>query len=357
MRLRSGRAVELRWTRKLLSIVALTLLALPSLLLVPAVAAGAPGAAPTASAQPAPADFQTSANGNFSVWIPPPTVTPVAGAVVMGQFVVSLTSPLPASGTLSVWVPQAEATFFFSNGSVHLFRPAFELNFSSGSPTSSPLENLSTLVRVGLPFNQSSSAILSSQLAAVMSDQPYGAVHLAVTWHWILISPDGSTFSGAWGRPYSVLPALFVQMTNAGPTVLHPGDSFGMCLTGPLGGRTFSLHLEIANPLNDFVRVNRTVAPNTTGPLCWSARVATWVSPQVLIAHVWAYDRVTLLLYIVKVTIVNATSTLFGLPAFWATGPGIATLGALAVGLGVAVWGVWSRLPRSHRPPPPSGSS
>ncbi|MCI4363680.1 MAG: hypothetical protein L3K13_05175 [Thermoplasmata archaeon] len=356
MRLRSGRTLAPTQGKRLLTIVALSVLALPSFLPAAAVVAGPQVAAPRSSTQLGPADFQTSANGNFSVWIPPPTVTPVAGAVVMGQFVVSLTSPLPASGTLSVWVPQAEATFFFSNGSVHLFRSAFELNFSSGTPTSSPLENMSTIVRIGLPFNQSSSAILSSQLAAVMSDQPYGAVHLAVSWHWILISPDGSASSGAWGRPYAVLPALFVQMTNAGPTVLHPGDSFGMCLTGPLGGRTFSLHLEVANPLNDFIRVNRTVALNSTGPLCMTARVATWVSPQVLIAHVWAYDRVTLLLYIVKVTVVNATSTLFGLPAFWATGPGIASLGALAVAVGIAGWGVWNRLPRSRPPVPPFGS-
>lgn len=337
-------------SRRLLALSALLLLALTALYLPTAAPASSSHAPIATDSHVEPSDFQTSANGNFSIWIPPPALAPVAGASVMAQFEVSLLSAPPANGTLTVWVPEVEGSFFFQNSTVHLYRPPFELNFSAGSPTTSPLMNASTVLRVGLPFNESNFAILSSQLAALMANAPYGGVHLAVSWHWILIAPDGSNSTGAWSRPYPVVPAQYAELANSGPSVVHPGDSFGVCVAGAIGGRTFSLHLETANPYDDFVRVNQSVPAGSSGPSCLTVQVATWVSPQVLLAHVWAYDKVTLLLYILKVTVVNTTAALFGLPAYWTSSTGLASLGSIVIGVGVAGWGLsQGRLRR--RPP------
>ena len=68
-------------------------------------------------------------------------------------------------------------------------------------------------------------------------------------------------------------------------------------------------------------------------------QVASWVIPQVILAHVWNYDQVTLLLYILRVTVVNQTGSFLNLPAYWTGWTGIATLGAAGVGLALAVWG------------------
>jgi hypothetical protein len=337
-------------SRKLVALSALLLLALSALAVPSSAPAGLPPSTVATASHPEPSDFQTSANGNFSIWIPPPALAPVAGASVMAQFEVTLVSAPPAGGVLSVWVPQVEGSFFFENSTIHLYRAPFELNFSAGSSSTSPLMNASTVLRVGLPFNQSNFAILSSQLAAVMANAPYGSVHLALTWHWILIAPDGSNTTGTWSRPYPVVPAEYAELASSGPSVVHPGDAFGVCVAGAIGGRTFSLHIETANPYDDFSQVNQSAPAGSAGPMCWTAQVATWVSPQVLLAHVWSYDKVTLLLYILKVTVVNVTATLFGLPAYWTSATGVASLGSILLGVGVVAWG-FGRWRIRRRPP------
>ena len=57
--------------------------------------------------------------------------------------------------------------------------------------------------------------------------------------------------------------------------------------------REFSLHLETISPVDDFVQVEENISANATQPVCWSAQVASWVTPQPLVAHVWAYDQKT----------------------------------------------------------------
>jgi hypothetical protein len=356
MAIRRRRITAVPCSRKLVALCALLLLGLIGFALPPSVPPHPPRATIATASHVGPSDFQTSANGNFSIWIPPPTLAPVAGASVMAQFEVSLLSAPPASGALTVWIPQVEGSFFFENSTIHLYRAPFELNFSAGSPTTSPLMNGSTVLRVGLPFNESNFAILSSQLAAVMANAPYGSVHLAVSWHWILIAPDGTNSTGAWSRPYPVVPAEYAELVSWGPTVVHPGDGFGVCVAGAIGGRTFSLHIETANPYDDFTQVNQSAPAGSTGPVCWTAQVANWVSPQVLLAHVWSYDKVTLLLYILKVTVVNTTVTLFGLPAYWSSSTGVASLAAIVIGIGVLGWGL-GRWRIRHRPPRASDAS
>ena len=129
-----------------------------------------------------------------------------------------------------------------------MFGLPFEFNFSEGGPTVSPVQNLTALIKYNQPFNVAAPAILSSQLAAVMTNLPYGAVHLSVIWRWIVALPDGSTVVGPWSTAASLVPAEYAQLVSHGPDTVTPGGWFGVCVAGPIAGRQFSLHLETRTP-------------------------------------------------------------------------------------------------------------
>jgi hypothetical protein len=306
------------------------------------------GAVPSTAS---PSDFETQPNGNFSIWIPQPTGTVVPGSYILAEFSLALATPssdLPP--TVNVWVPETSATFSLTNVSVRMFHPAFLLNFTHGGPTVSNESNLTTLLKFTAEFNTSALAILSSQLAAVMTNVPYGSITLTASWRWAIAYPDGMTVFGDWSAPTSFEPAEYATLTSFGPTTLVPGGNFQVCISAPEAGRQFSLHLETAVPYDDFVQVNQTVtqANSTT---CWVAAVADWVTPQVILAHVWNYDRVTLLLYIIKVTVVNQTAGWTDVFTPLENWNALATIGALGLGAGLVVWGAHRVRPkRPHEP-------
>jgi hypothetical protein len=317
--------------------------------------ASASGGAPTtgaAASRSGPADFDTQTNGNFSVWIPQPTGTVVPGSYLLAEFSLSLVDPSSELPTLlNVWVPQTSATFSLSNVSVHVFHPAFEFNFTAGGARSSNGTNLTTLLKFTAEFNNSASAIFSSQLASVMTNFPYGAVTLSTSWRWAIAYPDGMTVYGDWSAPVSFEPAEYATLTSYGPATVAPGGDFQVCISTPEAGRQFSLHLETAVPYDDFVQVNHTVA-EANESTCWEAAVAAWVTPQVILAHVWDYDRVTLLLFIIKVTVANqspAWETFLAPLDNWSA---LISLGAVGVGVGLVLWGG-----RRLRPGPPIEAS
>jgi hypothetical protein len=309
-----------------------------------------PPALPDGLDAASPDDFKTTTNGNFSIWISQPSTPVVPGSFLTAQFALSVTTPadqLPSE--LAVWVPQVAAVFRLPNASLEMFHPAYEVNFSQeGALTTGPT-NISTLVKLTGTFNVSTPAVLSSQLVAVMTSAPYGSVAMSATWRWALAAPDGTTSFGPWSPAQGFEPAEYAELTSSGPSSLTPGSTFTVCVTSPEPDREFSLHLETANPYDDFVQVNRTTGPAGTAA-CWGATVAGWVTPQVILAHVWDYDQVTLLLYILKVTVIGPPAGNFGALGHFGTWSGLVTLCALAAGASVAAWsGV--RFVRRRSPP------
>ena len=332
---------------------------LPRLLAVVLILLGATGAGLGASASAAPAPhaappiFSTTINSNFSIPDAAPGGTFYPGTYLRAQFEIGLASGRSYTTPVQVWVPGTAAQFPTNQGPVRLAHLAVNYTFVPGGPTESNATNLTTLITYAGSFNATGNATLSSQLVALMSNQPYGTLNVTVSWRWLVGLPDGSVEVGAWTRPVTIMPALYAALVSIGPTTLAPGSSVSVCLGGPIAGRTFSLHLETVNPYDDFIQVNST-APASGGPLCWSAPIPPWVPPQGLLAHVWDYDAVTLLLYNVKIALVNASA----LPT---TGPFAALLtpsgaATTVAGIGLLGLGIFEgvRIGRSRRAHPRS---
>jgi hypothetical protein len=300
-----------------------------------------------------PSDFHTTINGNFSIPSSEPSELALPGAYLFSQLRVTVASaPTNLSGGLTVWIPETAVTFAVANASLRTFHAAETLNFTlSGAPLS-PVLNATILVKSPTQFNSSSPAMFSSQLASVMSSEPYGSVILTFGWRWALVNPDGSTLFGRWTANTSVVPAMYAELASYGPTVLRPGGWFSVCVWAPGTTRNFALHLETVTPYDDFTQVNATTPANATSPSCWSAQVASWVTPQTILAHVWNYDRVTLLLYIIKVSVANATQSPLGSLAFLDTPTGGVDVACLVLALGPVVWAVRQRERRAKTPPP-----
>ncbi len=313
---------------------------------ITATAASTPASSPAPLVQP-----DSPPNGNLSISIPEPAVPVVSGSYLVGQFRVSIvvanSTDLPP--VLTLWVPQVLFRFNLTDQTISSFGPRLELNFTGGGPYASSLINGSTLVKQGGGFNNSARALLSTQLLAFMSNAPYGSILLSANWRWAVAFPDGSSLFGPWSAASEFEPAEYARLASYGPTSLPPGGWFEVCIASSGVAREFSLHLETINPVDDFVGVEQNISANATQPVCWSAQVASWVTPQPLIAHVWAYDQKTFLLYLIKITVANSTGP-YAFLAPWETWNALVTLSALGVAGGLAVWG-WMRFSSSRKKP------
>ncbi|MGA3021872.1 MAG: hypothetical protein ABSE66_03580 [Thermoplasmata archaeon] len=321
-----------------------------AVLLVGGVPGAAHAAAPPGSTAATRIQPDSPPNGNLSISIPEPAVPVVSGSYLIGQFRVSVvvSNMTEVPPVLTIWVPQALFLFNLTDQTIRSFGPRVELNFTGGGPYVSNPINGTTLVKVGGGFNSSARALLSTQLLAFMSNAPYGALLLSVNWRWAIAFPDGSSLFGPWS-PASVLqPAEYAGLASYGPATLPPGGWFEVCVTSSGVTREFSLHLETINPVDDFVGVEQNISANATQPVCWSAQVASWVTPQPLVAHVWAYDQKTYLLYLIKITVANPTGP-YAFLAPWETWNALVTLCAIGVAGGLAVWG-WMRFSSGRRP-------
>jgi hypothetical protein len=287
-------------------------------------------------------------NGNLSVAIPQPTVPVQPGSYLVSQLrltLVSTGSPIPP--TLTIWVPQTIALFYLYNQTVQVVGPTPEINFTGGGPSTLPPINGTLLVKGGGTFNSTTPALLTSQLLAFMSNVPDGAVLLSVSWRWAIGFPDGSSLFGPWSASTTVEPTLYARLASYGPTTIPTNGWFQICMAPSNVTREFSLHLETIAPVDDFVHAEENVSANGTTPVCWSAQVASWVTPQPLLAHIWAYDEKTFLLYLVKIRVVAPAVPLAVLGPL-ATWNGAVTVAALGLGAGLVVW-VGSRWTRGRR--------
>ncbi|MCI4321501.1 MAG: hypothetical protein L3K05_04255, partial [Thermoplasmata archaeon] len=77
------------------------------------------------------------------------------------------------------------------------------------------------------------------------------------------------------------------------------------------------------------------------------------ITPQTILMHIWDYESVTLLLYVLKVKVVNATAAAgpnIAPPSWTSLANGVIALGAVGIGLAVV-------LVARREPPTPPGVS
>ena len=245
---------------------------------------------------------------------------------------------------VNVYFPTTEAEFDLASG---------QLDFSWSNPVvnvSAPGWNGSSILQTSIilpntTFDGSGTAILTSSMVAVMTQLPWGALSLNVSWRWELSAPGTAASWSGWSGDQGVVPDQYLAVSRTSPLNMLPGTPFTVCVSGAIGGRTLSLHAETPNPYYDFDQVNATIPQNATGPYCWSVPIPAtnpnnnrpWNTPVSLIVHVWDYQNfpgpplTTLLLYVIQVTLVHAYGVTFkegGLPigTNWSVTVGTTTL-------------------------------
>jgi hypothetical protein len=300
------------------------------------------------AAQPA---GNTSINDEIDLTGASPTGTFPSGTVVRVSLRFSVNSSSSDSSQATIYVPQLQAVFPAVPASVQLFPPGVNVTVGFGSEVTADTGTFT--LRNQTTFNTSGKVTFTSELAALMGSEPFGELTILDQWNWSVTTPTGVVTSSGWGpTPSQVIhPAEYANLLSLGPRSFTVPSPITACLTGPVQGRTFSLHAETPKPVDDFV-ANTTRDP-VGGPstFCLTIVIPTNITPQPLLVHVWDYESVTLLLYIVKVTVVNATTNGSG------SGSGIdwteyADIGAIVGVLAVAV-GVFLLLRRTPPPPPP----
>jgi hypothetical protein len=322
------------------------------------------GTAPRPSPLPARAsasgvhpEGNTSINDDLVLNGTPPAGRYAPGTLVQVQYRVTVLSASGASNA-TVWVPQLLANFGASPSAVNLFLPAHELNVTVGGTANAPIGEVA--LRNVTSFNGTRPATLNSQLVALMGSLPFGQLAVSAEWNWTITASDGSSVSSGWAPSNSTVihPAEIAYLGNLTPRQLVTPAPVTACLNGPLQERTFSLHAETVSPVDDFVGSELRDPINGPPNLCLTVVIPTNITPQTILMHIWDYESVTLLLYIVKVKVLseNATSTTNAsvLPGDWSDYANAAIVVG-AVGLAIAVALVVRRDgagPRGKGPPP-----
>lgn len=228
------------------------------------------------------------------------TVTVVYSIQVVG-------APAGAVGT-KVDIPSAVVQLPATSSAVRLYPRAVEVTIGpNGSVWATP--GAGTLISSPITFNTTGNAFLSTYGVAVMASWPYGQYTIQFQWRWVLVAADGASTTGPWSNPVSVLPALLAKFAVPPQSSWVKGAPYALCLTGPIVGRTFSVHVYISNPLQQFDDGPVTVSSSAAVPFCWNSTLPNNVHPQQASIHLWEYSNVTFLLYVLPVQIVNATQT------------------------------------------------
>lgn len=334
----------------------LTILGGPSV--ASAVAPGHPPARElTVSAQPS---GNTSINDAIDLTASAPSGSFPAGTVLRVSCEFTMNSTTSATQA-TVYMPQLQAVFPATPAPVQLFLNSQNITGGFG-PTIAAASGAITLHNA-TTFNKTGRVTFTSELAALMGSEPFGDLSVLPQWSWTVMTPSSVTTTSGWGPspPPTIHPALVATLQSLIPKSLTPPAPVTACLTGPLQGRTFSLHAETPKPVDDFV-ANTTRDP-VGGPstFCLTIVILTNITPQTLLIHVWDYESVTLLLYIEKVTVTNGSGDgTNGTGPDWTEYADVAIVVG-AVGVGIAVLVLMRRQPPESSAPvptaaPPSGN-
>jgi hypothetical protein len=329
------------------------------------------------SATPQPAQKATPQpiSGNFSMYIPGPSNVRVTSAsTLLVQLRFDVVNYGSGDNGLLVRVPGGAAIFPAHNGS-------FEVPFGSQTHTvTGPgWQNLSaTPLAVPLStwfnttstkFSMTSWATISTQTVAVMTQEPWGSITLGFQWEWNLTSTAGtplppSGWGGAHNLTQEVVPAEYAQLESTSPHRLARGQTFDVCLSGPVNGRAFGLWAQNSSTGASVGPTNVTVPGAAVLPFCWGLLLPGPLPAQTVLLKLWNWENVPsanqtwLLLYVIPITVVNATAVnpdVLGLPV--STWLSIATVAAIAVAVGLVGYAaIWFIGRRSRAKPPKEGT-
>ncbi|MCI4350813.1 MAG: hypothetical protein L3K15_04800 [Thermoplasmata archaeon] len=301
-------------------------------------------------------EVTTSPHGNILIHSRAPQGAITPGMVLSVEYRLAIVNDTPSIGAVPVRVPGTLASFPTQGGPLFLFQVGRNVTLSGTGFSDPNATNSPQLLTNASAFQTGETATFDTQLAALMTPFPYGQLTLEAQWQWTLTAQDGSHLNGSWSPtiPQVIHPAQYAYLVSIGPAQVAPGGGITSCLGGSIVNRTFSLHAETVHPLNDFVQNTNTVPATQSSPFCQTIVIPSSVPPQPLIVHIWDYGSVTLLLYIVKVGLLNASKLNGSGPAalpwvYYVDG------GALAVGGGIVLWMLAGRRP--GRPTAPAAES
>lgn len=228
------------------------------------------------------------------------TLTVVYSIQVLG-------APAGAIGT-KVDIPSAVVQLPATPSVVRLYPHSVEATIGpNGSVWATP--GSGTTISSSIAFNATGNSFLSTYGVAVTASWPYGQYTIQFQWRWVLVAADGASTTGPWSSPVSVLPALLAKFAVPPPSSWVKGAPYALCLTGPIAGRTFSVHVYISDPLQQFDDGPVSVPSSAAVPFCWNSTLPNDVHTQLASIHLWEYSNVTYLLSVLPVQIVNATQT------------------------------------------------
>ncbi|MCI4330369.1 MAG: hypothetical protein L3K19_00780 [Thermoplasmata archaeon] len=215
-----------------------------------------PSNASTGAHQPACYPYGSPTPSAVLVPIAPPTQPLAAGGALSVQFEIGAMSYPAAARGVVIDVPSAFANFpQAAGGTAQVYFSPSNFSVTGAGWTNAYVSNRSVVESSGVRFATNRSAVLSTEKIAVEGNAPYGAVTLAVRWHWALNQPNGSTVTGPWSVPTntsqwpSSIPSEFYPapsvtvLSSSGPSQWI-GANYSARLGGIVSARYFFLELE-----------------------------------------------------------------------------------------------------------------
>lgn len=292
-----------------------------------------------------------SDHGNFTLGAPAPTGTYSANTKMTVSYQVQVPSFESGAAAGLVHVPETEATFNTAGGEIHVFLPAENFTITGSGPTGLT-PNSTTLLASSGTFTTGVPTFTTEGFALTAS-WPYGGPEVQVQWSWTL--SGATTGASGWTPWASVDPTEVAWISGTPNEFVTLGSLYNFCLSGPVAGRTFALHITTNDPSEIFNGAEATAPASTTKPFCWTTVMPTGVPPQQAIIHVWEFGSLTFLLFQVPIDLLavspppaSAGSSFAQVvlePTFWVVLLVIAAVG-VTVALQLRSWARSSK--RSH---------
>jgi hypothetical protein len=264
-----------------------------------------------------------------------PTGSVFPGEQVTAQFRVQVPTYASAAGSGQIRIPNSLIQFPTTAGALRVYLSA--VNFTIVNNGSQEiLAGPSVRWTLGVTFNVTGPALMSTQGLAVMASWPYGEYPVQFSWRWVMTAVDGTPSSGFWSPWAQVTPPQIANLAGTPAKNWQLGLPYQLCLNGPVAGRTFQVHVSIANPVAQYTGASFVVPASFGAAYCWNNNVPANTTPQQAFIHIWEYANVTFQLYDYPIELTNNQSSSTSLVAFIVTGWVPVLIGA-AVVIGVVV--------------------
>jgi hypothetical protein len=259
--------------------------------------------APASTSTSGPLSYHAAIYANASS----PTGTFLPGEQVDAQFQVQVPSYTSSLGAVQVRIPNSLAEFPSTTGPLHVYLSAVNFTITSAAVFQAVAGPAGRWTG-DTSFNASGVAFLSTQGLSVMSSAPYGSIAVQFSWRWVMTAVDGTPNSGIWSPVASVEPPAIANLAGSPAGTWTVGEPYNLCMNGPIAGRTFGIHVSIANPIEQFTGASFTVPTNFGNAYCWNNTLPSNISTQQAFIHIWAFANVTFQLYNFPIMLVT-TST------------------------------------------------